>query len=76
MAEVREQVLNYIPVMARPLVLNRTTHPIIWTPIYADITVSSLQYCQLLFNFLKREVGSIFLSIYRWQISKTRTHLQ
>ncbi|CAH0395037.1 unnamed protein product [Bemisia tabaci] len=38
MAEVREQVLNYIPVMARPLVLNRTTHPIIWTPIYADIT--------------------------------------
>lgn len=36
MAEVREQVLNYIPVMARPLVLNKTYHPIIWTQVYAD----------------------------------------
>lgn len=36
MAEVREQVLNYIPVMARPLVLNKTYHPIIWTQFYAD----------------------------------------
>ncbi|XP_055687320.1 voltage-dependent calcium channel subunit alpha-2/delta-3 isoform X1 [Lutzomyia longipalpis] len=36
MAEVREQVLNYIPVMARPLVLNKTHHPIIWTQVYAD----------------------------------------
>lgn len=32
------QVLKYVPVMARPLVLNRTTHPTIWTPVYADIT--------------------------------------
>ncbi|EEB14544.1 conserved hypothetical protein [Pediculus humanus corporis] len=38
LAEVREQVLQYIPVMARPLVLNRTNHPIIWTPVYADVT--------------------------------------
>ncbi|XP_051159671.1 voltage-dependent calcium channel subunit alpha-2/delta-3 isoform X5 [Leptopilina boulardi] len=37
MAEVREQVLNYIPVMARPLVLKKTDHPTIWTPVYADI---------------------------------------
>ncbi|XP_015587813.1 voltage-dependent calcium channel subunit alpha-2/delta-3 isoform X2 [Cephus cinctus] len=37
-AEVREQVLNYVPVMARPLVLGQTDHPRIWTPIYADIT--------------------------------------
>ncbi|XP_059614107.1 voltage-dependent calcium channel subunit alpha-2/delta-3 isoform X2 [Phlebotomus argentipes] len=36
MAEVREQVLNYIPVMARPLVLNKTHHPIVWTQVYAD----------------------------------------
>lgn len=36
LAEVREQVLNYIPVMARPLVLNRTFHPLIWTQFYAD----------------------------------------
>ncbi|XP_031786314.1 voltage-dependent calcium channel subunit alpha-2/delta-3 isoform X4 [Nasonia vitripennis] len=37
LAEVREQVLNYIAVMARPLVLNLTVHPTIWTPVYADI---------------------------------------
>uniref|UniRef100_A0ABD2WPD7 VWFA domain-containing protein n=1 Tax=Trichogramma kaykai TaxID=54128 RepID=A0ABD2WPD7_9HYME len=37
LAEVREQVLNYISVMARPLVLNLTMHPTIWTPVYADI---------------------------------------
>ena len=30
-------MLNYIAVMARPLVLNLTTHPTIWTPVYADI---------------------------------------
>ncbi|XP_012275894.1 voltage-dependent calcium channel subunit alpha-2/delta-3 isoform X2 [Orussus abietinus] len=38
LAEVREQVLNYVPVMARPLVLGRTDHPTIWTPVYADVT--------------------------------------
>ncbi|XP_046416365.1 voltage-dependent calcium channel subunit alpha-2/delta-3 isoform X2 [Neodiprion fabricii] len=38
MAEVSEKVLNYIPVMARPLVLRRTDHPVIWTPVYADVT--------------------------------------
>ncbi|KAK0182558.1 hypothetical protein PV327_000684, partial [Microctonus hyperodae] len=37
-AEVRERVLNYVPVMARPLVLGKTDHPTIWTPVYADIT--------------------------------------
>ncbi|KAL9902927.1 voltage-dependent calcium channel subunit alpha-2/delta-3 isoform X2 [Glossina fuscipes] len=35
-AEVREMVLNYIPVMARPLVLGRHDHPVIWTQVYAD----------------------------------------
>ncbi|XP_072766737.1 voltage-dependent calcium channel subunit straightjacket isoform X2 [Anoplolepis gracilipes] len=37
-AEVREEVLKYVPVMARPLVLGRTDHPAIWTPVYADVT--------------------------------------
>ncbi|XP_029166338.1 voltage-dependent calcium channel subunit alpha-2/delta-3 isoform X2 [Nylanderia fulva] len=36
-AEVREEVLKYVPVMARPLVLGRTDHPTIWTPVYADV---------------------------------------
>lgn len=37
--EVREQVVHYLPVMARPMVLHQTHHPIIWTPLYADVTV-------------------------------------
>jgi type 1 glutamine amidotransferase len=40
--EVREQVLQYIPVVARPLVLQNVVHPIVWTHTYADITVSKL----------------------------------
>ena len=43
LAEVKEQVLKYIPVMARPLVLLREQHPIRWTGVYADIEVSSKQ---------------------------------
>lgn len=39
LAEVKEQVLKYIPVMARPLVLAREQHPIRWTGVYADIEV-------------------------------------
>ncbi|KAL7043546.1 hypothetical protein ACKWTF_001566 [Chironomus riparius] len=35
--ETREQVLKYLPVMARPLALNRTQNPIIWSAVYADI---------------------------------------
>ncbi|XP_017890137.1 voltage-dependent calcium channel subunit alpha-2/delta-3 isoform X2 [Ceratina calcarata] len=38
LAEVREEVLKYVPVMARPLVLGRNDHPTIWTPVYADVT--------------------------------------
>ena len=37
--ETREQVLKYLPVMARPLALNRTQNPIIWSAVYADIMV-------------------------------------
>lgn len=40
-AEVREMVLNYIPVMARPLVLGRHDHPVIWTQVYADLEVGN-----------------------------------
>merc|ERR1711892_217251 len=39
LAEVKEQVLKYIPVMARPMVLQREIHPIRWTGVYADIEV-------------------------------------
>lgn len=35
--EVREQVLNYIPVMARPMVMHGSQNPIQWSTIYADI---------------------------------------
>ncbi|XP_047483058.1 voltage-dependent calcium channel subunit alpha-2/delta-3-like isoform X3 [Penaeus chinensis] len=37
LAEVREQVLKYIPVMARPMVMYQNKHPHIWTGVYADI---------------------------------------
>lgn len=40
-AEVREMVLNYIPVMARPLVLGRHDHPVTWTQVYADLEVTN-----------------------------------
>lgn len=43
-AEVREMVLNYIPVMARPLVLGRHDHPVVWTQVYADVVVRCLRY--------------------------------
>lgn len=39
LAEVREQVQLYIPVMSRPLVLSRR-RPYIWTSVYAEVTVS------------------------------------
>ncbi|PBC33968.1 Voltage-dependent calcium channel subunit alpha-2/delta-3 [Apis cerana cerana] len=40
--EVREQVLKYIPVVARPMVLQEVVHPIVWTHAYADITNPAL----------------------------------
>lgn len=40
LAEVREQVQLYVPVMSRPIVLSGK-RPFVWTPVYADITVSN-----------------------------------
>lgn len=42
--ETREQVLQYIPVMARPLAFNKTQNPIIWSSVYADVMVSFVIY--------------------------------
>ena len=39
LGEVKEQVLKYVPVMARPMVMYRDKHPIVWTGVYADIEV-------------------------------------
>ncbi|XP_035715688.1 voltage-dependent calcium channel subunit alpha-2/delta-4 isoform X3 [Folsomia candida] len=39
LSEVQEQVLKYIPVMARPLVLYNN-HSIAWTSVYADVAPS------------------------------------
>lgn len=41
LAEVRETVQQYIPVMARPLVLSGI-HPITWTPAYGELTYQIL----------------------------------
>lgn len=40
LAEVKEQVLKYVPVMARPMVMYRDKHPIQWTGVYADVEAS------------------------------------
>ena len=42
-AEVKEQVLKYIQVMARPMVLLRDYHRIQWTGVHADIEVITKQ---------------------------------
>lgn len=42
LAEVRERVLEHVNVLARPLVLQREKHPVVWTPVYANVTVNVL----------------------------------
>lgn len=61
LAEVREQVLNYIQVLARPLVLNRTDHPVIFSQVYADVVVSTV----IQIDFI--DYLSNMLNIYRIQ---------
>ncbi|GBP42127.1 hypothetical protein EVAR_21131_1 [Eumeta japonica] len=38
LAEVQERVLEHVNVLARPLVLQRHDHPVVWTPVYANVT--------------------------------------
>ena len=51
-------VLNYISVMARPMVMYQNDHPITWTPVYAggkvctDIIHITKQLIPSVFNFL------------------------
>lgn len=40
LAEVREQVLKYIPILSRPMVMYKKEHPVIWTSSYIDVAVS------------------------------------
>lgn len=35
LAEITDKVLNYIKVMARPMIMYQNDHPIQWTPVYA-----------------------------------------
>lgn len=42
LAEVREQVLKYIPILSRPMVMYQKDHPLLWTPAYVDVAVSSV----------------------------------
>lgn len=37
LAEVREQVQQYVPVMSRPMVLSGE-RPFVWSPVYADVS--------------------------------------
>ena len=53
LGEVKEQVLKYVPVMARPMVMYRDKHPIVWTGVYADIEVSLSSYFALTAIILK-----------------------
>ena len=53
MAEVQEQVLKYLPVMARPLVMYRNYHPVQWTGVYADIEVNLILLRH--FGFLRED---------------------
>lgn len=43
LAEVREQVQQYIPVMSRPLVLSGT-RIFTWTPVYTAYSVSKVVF--------------------------------
>merc|ERR1719500_2252537 len=39
MEEVKDKVLRYVSVLARPMVLVKNHHPVKWTGVYADLEV-------------------------------------
>ncbi|KAG8235606.1 hypothetical protein J437_LFUL014650 [Ladona fulva] len=41
--EIREKVLQYVEVMARPMVMYQNDHPIQWSPVFADTKGGCLQ---------------------------------
>lgn len=55
-----------MPVMARPLVLGRTDHPTIWTPVYADITDPKMTD----WKWEQRESSKQEKSFFRYYIKK------
>lgn len=59
LAEVREQVQQYIPVMSRPLVLSEG-RIFSWTPVYADASVSLVFRARAVVQFvLLRSTNSL-----------------
>lgn len=64
--ETREQVLKYIPVMARPLAFNRTQSPIIWSQVYADVLVSQQIFLNLLYLIKLCHQDSYRITNYDW----------
>lgn len=42
--EVTEKVLNYVKVLARPMIMYQNDHPIHWTPVYAGGKVSKVPH--------------------------------
>ena len=58
LAEVREQVLKYVPVLSRPMVMYQKDHPVIWTSAYIDIAVrNEIKISNIIFsisNYLKK----------------------
>ncbi|KAL3271275.1 hypothetical protein HHI36_021766 [Cryptolaemus montrouzieri] len=68
-AEVREEVLQYIPVMARPMVLNPNHKPNpAWSPVYADVTDSQLTN----YLWVEREKDKQRLRFLGYRPSKTQ----
>ena len=54
MDEVKEKVGKYMMVMARPMVLNQTTHPVQWTEAYEDAEVRDASLSLIFFNFISQ----------------------
>lgn len=70
LAEVRERVLEHVNVLARPLVLQREKHPVVWTPVYANVTVSLLvfyKFCTMSTWFIMTSCNLITLLSHRIQ---------